>query len=177
MAVNLLIKCEPWYLNSSISECLFHENGCQAVPSQCQDNLIFDTFFALVPTSFNPSHALADDGRGLHVMRMEISVDRKTPNFKDWTYDLHTDYLLPLYYSTDVPGKGGVELAAYSMHSKYAFFGRALLGDVTYAGLAFGFVFIMIWIHSGSFFVSSFAFVQIIAALGVALLQAKAPPG
>ena len=167
-ALQLLVKCEPWYRNSSIKNCFAHQ-ACQFIPPQCQDMLVFDSFYALIPKAFDPILALSDGGaHDLHISKMMYPLQVHSKRFESFMSDLHWHYLLPLYYRKDLPGGGRVEIAAYNMHNKYSFFGKVILDDITYAGVAFVIVYVMIWLHSGSLFVSSLAFMQIIAALGVA---------
>ena len=136
---------------------------CMPLPLRCKDPLIYDTFHAVLPTAFSVD---SDDGSGPLLTKLEVPLDASGKN--EWLFELHEKELQPLYHRTHLPGAPNLKLAGYTTTNRYVIFSRVIIEDTAFAGLAFLIVFAMIWLHSGSVFVTCLSFVQILAALGFA---------
>ena len=69
--------------------------------------------------------------------------------------------------SLDVAG-GGAAVVAWYVGAKEQMFARQVIRDLRFAGFAFGVIFVLMWAHASSALVALLAYLQIVAALGVA---------
>ena len=69
--------------------------------------------------------------------------------------------------SLDVAG-GGAAVVAWYVGAKEQMFARQVIADLRFAGFAFGLIFVLMWAHASSALVALLAYLQIVAALGVA---------
>jgi hypothetical protein len=135
--------------------CMLNPN----VPDACwRDNIVYDTFNALADWEYT-------DPSTSRLTKMKISVNGYPTN--DFLMSLHNDYMMPKYKKR-IKDDLNVVIAAYDLGIKFDLFNEQLIVDGGLAGAAFAAIYALMWLQTGSFFVSTLASIESLSALGVA---------
>jgi len=126
------------------------------VPAECWNgNMAYDVFNALA------HHEYKDPaGQPLTAMKLAVTGD---PGAK-WLMDLYKEVFEEGY---DV-GAAGVKVVGIDFNIKFELFNEQLITDGALAGAAFFSIYILMWLQTGSLFVTTLAYIEILSALGVA---------
>jgi hypothetical protein len=84
---------------------------------------------------------------------------------------LGTGWLLSVHHALGPwlgEAPGGAAIVAWTVGIKIEMFTSDVIADLRYAGGAFTLIFVLMWAHTSSLLVASLAYLQIVAALGVA---------
>jgi len=126
------------------------------VPAGCwRDNIAYDAFNALTDWKYSDPHNMT-----LSKMKLVVPV---TSTDVGWLKDVHE--ILSPFHNEEV---GGGKLVAWDTKIKFLLFTDQLSVDGSLAGVAFLCVFLLMWMQTSSFFISSLAFIEIFMALAVA---------
>ncbi len=155
----LLGECAPAFQNASLEYCppdRYIGNGCSpGVQEGCLiDNIVYDTLNQLVDAQY------LDSGN--------VRFTKMIPAVTDWDQKtkfttFHDEYLFRL----DGERIGSSEFAGYRSGSKFDAFSSQIISDSLFSVAAFVAIFLLMWVHSSSFFITVFAWIQIFVSLGV----------
>eukprot|EP00510_Aplanochytrium_minuta_P008891 CAMPEP_0184052366 /NCGR_PEP_ID=MMETSP0956-20121227/5256_1 /TAXON_ID=627963 /ORGANISM="Aplanochytrium sp, Strain PBS07" /LENGTH=993 /DNA_ID=CAMNT_0026345421 /DNA_START=198 /DNA_END=3179 /DNA_ORIENTATION=+ len=159
---SLLNMCSPHYDAGDIQVCA-DETACgiqfPSVPIECfTNNWVYDSLNALIETGYAP-------GQPVDLARIIV------PWFYLYEeYELITDMHEELLKDLVDEEKDGALVYAYGLgyDVKFDIFSYQLLKDLVFGGGAIVAVYAMMRAHTGSWFVASFAMLQILLSVGVA---------
>ncbi|XP_022109848.1 protein dispatched homolog 1-like isoform X3 [Acanthaster planci] len=140
----LLEKCAPYYQRKALKYCEDGSSVCPPdVPSECLafDHAIHFIFQYLVPATFA---AQANSGN------FDLSSTILFVPYIGYTRDIYESALQGKHISDGIT----VVVALGFGSLKYALFRDFLLSDTLYMGLGAGFVFVIIWIYTGSLIIT-----------------------
>lgn len=180
----LLDRCAPSYLDGSLEQCgfdpgdFFHAwsaDRCPpSVPRECVGTHVpydvYDALFTLLASSPTEAAAAATGSPPSPTRRTaQVLIPVK------WNHEymdaLEARLLNPAGSGPGdfggFAGAGAVRVVAFGLHTKMVDFTDRLVAATAYALVAFLLVFLLMWLHTSSLFLSGFAFLQILASLGV----------
>eukprot|EP00118_Oscarella_pearsei_P011912 m.83696 g.83696 ORF g.83696 m.83696 type:complete len:1062 (+) comp36367_c0_seq4:7-3192(+) len=191
----LLTECAPWYGNDSLTKTCserqrkYEKSGgsettlpqgadrrCLSVPRKCvYYDAVYIILHYLVDTDFADAvisrrHPSASDFPSLtYAMTLYQTLDpssrnpegRRTP--QDWFIDLYHDVLSKKYFSYS-----GVTVAGYSFSISFRIFSKRLLSEGIYPAMSLVIIFIIMWLYTRSFFITSMACLAIVFAIIIA---------
>lgn len=152
----VLVDCLPLYESGALALCL---QGCPApgVPEECtRGNYVFDALHSLIDKDFSAANPRVGFTKLIRVRDIE-SEEMET---------LHFDFLVPkvgeAFGSAVLRGYGDT-FGEY----KFDVFSTQLLMDIAFVLVALGLIYTIMFIHTQSLFITTFAFLQILLALTV----------
>ncbi|XP_022109846.1 protein dispatched homolog 1-like isoform X2 [Acanthaster planci] len=151
----LLEKCAPYYQRKALKYCEDGSSVCPPdVPSECLafDHAIHFIFQYLVPATFA---AQANSGN------FDLSSTILFVPYIGYTRDIYESALQGKHISDGIT----VVVALGFGSLKYALFRDFLLSDTLYMGLGAGFVFVIIWIYTGSLIITIMTIVSMLMSL------------
>lgn len=162
----LLTTCAPYYHESEqLSPCEKDDRedpDCMlgSVPEICYDeNMVYDTFNALAGYEYtNPAE------QQLKVMKISVPTAAVSTSY---LMGIHEDVLMPVF-NKEVKAGADVKLVSWDLNIKFDLFTEQLMTDGVLAGAAFFAIYVLMWAQTGSLFVSTLAYIEIMSALGVA---------
>ena len=153
---DVLVDCHAFYESGQLFQCF--SAGCgPGVPERCsRDDLVFDSLHSLVDKGFSPARPTVELTKLIRVRDLS-SEETETVHFE----------FLPEKVGEAF---GNAKLSGYGdTFGEYKFdvFSTQLLMDIAFAGLALGLIFTIMFVHTQSLFITTFAFMQILLALSV----------
>lgn len=153
--VDLLTECAPHYLQGSLlSNCA--SSSCPMVPRKCTDrNAAYNIFHYLLPSESASKIASGDLEISFTLMISPIS------GFSETTGQLYTDRLQGRKDLHD----DFMKISAIGGQFKFDLFSSLLISDIVLVGIAVGVIMFIIWLYTGSLFITLLTILDMAMAL------------
>lgn len=181
-----LLQCSRWYLNQTLthncSEILMYRDNypshpCLTVPPICvESNAVYKILYFLTDTGFvnalgkvcvssEAQHCSLDAKGQFPSLRYSVLLlqagDREDLSESDgeWFVELYNDQLKSRKQYM------GVKIAGFDLRIEYLIFRQRLFSETLFPSLSLGLVFIIMWVYTGSLFITSMASLAIVSSI------------
>ena len=154
----LLRKCAPYYQQNNLDNCKERSASCpHDVPEECLsfDHAVYFIFHYLVPTEFSENAKLGNFDLSSTILFL--------PN--RWIDQRFYEAVFQNKHMSD----GETTVVALGFGSlKFSLFSDFLLSDTLYIGLGAGLVVVIIWVYTGSLFITLMTVISMLMSLVIA---------
>ncbi|XP_033628069.1 protein dispatched homolog 1-like [Asterias rubens] len=153
---HLLTDCAPHYLDESLHKCKYDGECPTSVPAECTayNHAVYLIFHYLVPSDFSKNAKLGNYDLSMTIVALPVwwvSVDL----YKTMFQNKHVS-------------DGMTAVVALGFDLKFSLFAEFLLSDTLYIGLGAGLVVLIIWVYTGSLFITFITVLGMLMSLLIA---------
>ena len=168
-----LSECAPWYGDDLLTITCTEAKCLDAVPPSCRLDAVYVYIILHYLVDVDFVDALVDKSQSTfpsltYAMVLYQTLDSSAQNedederrfAQDWYIDLYEDVLSERDYAYD-----GVAVAGYSFGISFRIFSRRIVAEGVYPALSLVVIFVIIWIYTQSFFITSMGCLAIVFAV------------